>query len=249
LSNGGGMSTKLSTRFKLLAERVWVVLARIRLILSGSRKLSKALDGRDFPLRNRIEEARRQFHADNSPLADGSLGPAGVYDEGQTIADACDVSKKAASARRLRSIAAEYKLATILELGTNIGLSSAYLASSGGKVTTLESSPYRIRIAQNLHRSLGLQVETVQGLFSETLIGTLDRLGTVDMAFIDGHHQFQPTLDYFEAILAHTRKGSIIVFDDIRWSKGMKRAWKLLRKRPEFGEVADLGGVGVGIIA
>jgi predicted O-methyltransferase YrrM len=183
-----------------------------------------------------------------SPLVDGTLGPAGPYDCGQTVASVCSVSKPAHAARLLHSLAAEYRPKTIIELGTNVGISSAYLAASGAEVTTLEGSPYRLRVAKEWHASLGLRLNYVQGLFVDTLAPTLARMPPVEMAFIDGHHQYQPTLDYFEQIVTRSAPDCVFVFDDIRWSKGMRQAWKELRNDRRFKDVADLGGVGVAIL-
>jgi predicted O-methyltransferase YrrM len=184
--------------------------------------------------------------ADSSPLVDGTLDAEGLYDQGQTVADACNVSKGREAARYLFSIAAEYRPSIVLELGTNVGISSSYLAAAGGRVTTLEASPYRLRLARQLHERLGLtNIDYVQGLFTETLDPILQRLPPVELAFIDGHHQYQPTLDYFEAIRKQARPDCVFLFDDIYWSDGMERAWAELR--PLFQVTAEVGGMGVGI--
>ena len=144
--------------------------------------------------------------------------------------------------------AAEYQPKTILELGTNIGISSAYLAAAGGSVTTLEASAARLALAKELHRKLGLRnVSYVQGLFTDTLQLTLESLPPIDLAFIDGHHLYQPTLDYFAAIREHAARDCLFVFDDVRWSDGMKRAWAELK--PQFEVTAEAGGMGIAIRA
>jgi predicted O-methyltransferase YrrM len=148
----------------------------------------------------------------------------------------------------LYSLAAEYRPKSIIELGTNVGISSAYLAAAGGHVTTLDVSRYRLRLAERLHRETGLSIDRVQGYFTDTLDDTLADIAPVDMAFIDGHHQYQPTLDYFEAIAAKASPGCVFLFDDIRWSGGMKKAWAKLKSDPRFETVADLGGMGIGIL-
>ena len=107
-------------------------------------------------------------------------------------------------------------------------------------------APASQAVAKRIHEALGLtRIDYVSGLFSDTLSETLQRLGPIDLAFIDGHHQYQPTLDYFQAILPFATDDCVFVFDDIRWSDGMERAWSELQRDDRFGLVVDVGSVGV----
>ena len=45
-------------------------------------------------------------------------------------------------------------------------------------------------------------------------------------AFIDVHHDDKATVACFKQILPYIADEAVIVFDDISWSDGMKRAWK-----------------------
>ena len=190
---------------------------------------------------------------DDRPLIDGSEPEPGLYDEGQTIAAATKVSKSPRGGLLLYELIHEFKPQLVVELGTNVGISAAYQAAAlndnanGGRLVTLEASPYRLRLARSLHATLGLEnVSYVQGLFSETLEAALAEHGQVDLAYIDGHHQYQPTLDYFDALWRSSRDAAIFVFDDIRWSEGMLRAWTRLRADPRLDLTVDLGSMGLG---
>jgi predicted O-methyltransferase YrrM len=203
------------------------------------------------PLPGRIEALRAELLARTQPLVDGSLGAGGLYDEGQSVRAACAVSKGPPAAFLLYALVRELGPAQVLELGTNLGISSAYLAAAlrangRGALATLDASPYRQRIAAECHRRLGLPAVTyVQGLFGETLGRTLRALPPVDLAFIDGHHQYEPTLAYTEAILAAAADDAVLVYDDIRWSEGMERAWSELRADRRFRLVVDLDRLGL----
>lgn len=198
-----------------------------------------------------IERERQRLLAHEEPLVDGSLGSGGLYDEGETVADACRASKPPLPARLLYLMLREFEPQHVLELGTNLGISSAYFAAAlrlngSGKVITLEASPYRQRIARELHDTLGLEnVEYVEGLFTDMLAGVLEASPPFDAVFIDGHHQYQPTLDYFEAILEHTTDGALVIFDDIRWSDGMWRAWRKIMEHDQVVVTVDLRTIGV----
>ena len=218
--------------------------AVIRLSRSGKRGSAReAIDA--------IERERDKLLARHEPLISGEIGRGGIYDKDVTIEAACRVSKDASDAVLLHLLVAAFEPRVALELGTNVGISSAYqaaaLAHSGpGRLVTLESSPYRQRIAREMHARLGLlNVDYRMGLFTESLAPALNEFDPVDYAFIDGDHQYQPTLDYFDAIWSHSAEGAVFVFDDIRWSEGMTRAWKEIRHDPRLTVVADLNSMGV----
>lgn len=201
-----------------------------------------------------IEAARRQRSADTRPLVDGSLGPAGPFDDGETFASACAVSKPPSQAVLLYALASRLKPASVLELGTNIGISSAFLAAgladavADGRILTLDVSPYRVRAAEALHRELGLTtIATRVGLFQDILAGAIDAAAPVDMAFIDGNHHYEPTLAYTDQIAARSVEGALFVYDDIRWSDGMKRAWAAVCEDPRFPAVIDLYQMGLAV--
>ena len=138
----------------------------------------------------------------------------------------------------------------VLEMGTCLGISAAYLASAliqtGGRLFTLEGAPtFAERAKHNLQR-LGLDnVDLRIGRFTGTLEVALREMNSVDFVFVDGHHAEEPTLTYFELILPYTSGETVIVFDDIRWSKGMSKAWKRICAHQRVRSTVDLGSMGV----
>lgn len=200
----------------------------------------------------RIEAEREQLLARDEPLVDGSLGKGGLYDVDVTIGNACGVSKRPRPARLLYLLTKALDARNVIELGTNVGISSAYIAAAqqvrgqGGQVTTLDASSYRQRLARTIHENLALDnIGYVEGLFTDTLTPTLEKIGTVDLAFIDGHHQYQPTLDYFNILFNFSTPETVFVFDDIRWSDGMAKAWAEMQADTRLGFIADVTSVGV----
>jgi predicted O-methyltransferase YrrM len=203
-----------------------------------------------------IEKERSALLARPEPLIDGSLDQPGLYDEGVTIDSACRVSKPPNAARLMTLLIQEFRPSCVIELGTNVGISSAYQAAGleangdGGRLVTLEASPYRQRLARELHARVGLHnIDYRLGLFDDTLDVVVDEFGPFDFAFIDGHHQHEPTLDYFERIWRNALPGAVFVFDDIRWSEGMARAWAALQGDPRIELAVDLYTVGVCIVS
>ena len=141
-----------------------------------------------------------------------------------------------------------YKPATILELGTSFGITSAYLASGNPAATlhTLEGSPAIASIASSNFRSLGLSnVRLKEGDFAKTFQPLLQDLPQIDLAFIDGNHRKEPTLQYFYSLLAKTNEQSILIFDDIHWSEEMEAAWEQIKAEPRVTLSIDLFFIGL----
>ncbi len=117
---------------------------------------------------------------------------------------------------------------TILELGTSLGVSTACLALAAprARVISLEGCPQTAARAAILFRESGIKnIDLRTGPFSQMLSKALNDLEKVDMVYIDGDHSYQGVMNNFVAIEKHIHSQSVLVLDDIRWSKGMRKAW------------------------
>lgn len=141
-----------------------------------------------------------------------------------------------------------YHVQTSVELGTCFGITSAYITSGNvqGKLYTFEGAEQVAAIAKKYFEKQKLSnIEVVEGNFDDTLPVTLKKITTVDMAFIDGNHRKEPTLDYFNQLLKKKKESSIFIFDDIHWSKGMEEAWQEIQQHPEVTLTIDLFFIGL----
>ena len=213
----------------------------------------RALSDDDQKYIRRIEDERTRLLGRDDPLADGSLGEDGPFDAGVTIHDAGVAGKEPRGARLLFLVTRALEPRNVIELGTNVGISSAYIGAAlqlngqGGTLVTLDASRYRLRLARAVHDSVGLgNITYVEGLFANSLRSTLARVGLVDLVFFLGHHEYEPTLNYFEDILSHSSRDAVFVFDGIRWSDGMRRAWSEIQADTRLGLVVDLHFLGIG---
>jgi predicted O-methyltransferase YrrM len=162
-------------------------------------------------------------------------------------------SKPARWARFLFHVVHRTGATTAIELGTSMGISAAYQASAlqraaGGRLITIEGSPSSAALAEGHLRGLHLLPGTVTvraGRFDEALPEVLAELPPVDYVFVDGHHDEHATQAYFAAVKPHLASGATLVFDDIRWSDGMLRAWEAIRADPDVAVALDCGGVGI----
>ena len=128
-------------------------------------------------------------------------------------------------------VARHYEPSTILELGTSLGLSTAYLSCGApdARVYTVEGAPAVAAIAEANLRKLGLDIRPITGHFDTVLPGLLAGMSAVELAFIDGNHRFEPTMRYFDMICSHAARSSVLIFDDIHWSAEMEAAWAAIK--------------------
>jgi predicted O-methyltransferase YrrM len=116
--------------------------------------------------------------------------------------------------------------ADILELGTSVGLSTMALAlgNKGAVVTSLEGCPETSRIAQKYFDAFEIRnidqrnVEFDKYLFNNN--------SNFDLIFVDGSHNKERTVAYFKALKKQVNNNSLIIFDDIYWSREMTAAWR-----------------------
>jgi predicted O-methyltransferase YrrM len=138
--------------------------------------------------------------------------------------------------------------AILLDVGTSLGLTTAYLAAArpGASLTTLEGCPRTAALARKNFDELGLKgVKLVEGEFASTLPQVLSQLKQVDFVFLDGNHRYGPTMAYFQACLEKRTEHSVFVIDDIYWSKEMERAWKEICRHPDVMISIDLFWLGL----
>ena len=148
-----------------------------------------------------------------------------------------------------------FKPTVLLELGTCLGISSSYQASAlemnkKGYLTTIEGDPTLASRAKENFEKLGLKrVFSEIGRFQDVLERILNNLKQVNFAFIDGHHDEHATLNYFRIILPYLSENAILIFDDIEWSSGMKRAWNALKKDQHIKFTINLFDMGICVIS
>lgn len=136
----------------------------------------------------------------------------------------------------------------IIELGTSFGVTSSYMASANqkAKMYTFEGSKEIANIASKTFHQLEIKnIEIVQGNFQETLEKKLNEISTVDVAFLDANHQKEATLHYFNLCLNKSNEETVLIFDDIHWSKGMEEAWQEIKAHPSVTLTIDLFFIGL----
>jgi predicted O-methyltransferase YrrM len=148
----------------------------------------------------------------------------------------------------------EFRPSTCLELGTSLGISTAYQAAAlelneHGEIFTCEGDESLASLAKENFERLGLENVRVQvGRFQDILGEVLRQIGHLDFAFIDGHHEEQATLAYFKQLCPSFTANSVLVLDDISWSRGMRNAWDLIVADKRTAISVDLSRAGLCIV-
>lgn len=231
-----GIESVLNNRF-MPAERVWI---------------------------DRIEALREEMMSSGEVLLVEDFGAAlpplegvtGGIGERATVARtlselAVKVSKSSFWGMILHKIIRGTRAMSCLELGTCVGVSAAYQATAlelqhVGSLVTLEGAvAFAARAEANLKALDLCNVKIVVGRFEDTLDSVLAECAPLDYVFVDGHHEENATLGYFEQILPRMKKDAVLVFDDIDWSEGMKRAWRKIENDSRIALAVDLGQMGV----
>jgi len=135
----------------------------------------------------------------------------------------------------------------ILEVGTSLGISTAYLgkARKKSKITTLEGCPETQKMAKsNLGQLKCDHVQFVLGNFEETLKEQLEK-SSFDLLFLDGNHTYDATIKYFDWAHKHHSSEMVIVVDDIYWSRDMTKAWNEIKTNFPNALYIDLYEMGV----
>lgn len=208
-------------------------------------------DKKKYECYDSIEKRRRELKKDNTVIEvqDFGAGSSVIKTNKRVVKDIAASSLKPKKFGQLLFRMAQYhKCHTIIELGTSFGITTSYLASANpaSKIQTCEGSSSIAAIARQTFEQLQLKnIRLEEGDFARTLSPLLEKTRSIDLAFIDGNHRKEPTLQYFSQLLNSYHSSSIFVFDDIHWSKEMEEAWGEIKEHPAVTLSIDLFFIGI----
>ena len=204
-----------------------------------------------YPEYEKVEALRNQLLNDNTQLEVEDFGAGSMVDK-KSKRSISSIAKNAVKPKKfgqlLFRMVKYYQPATILELGTSLGITTSYLslAKPDARVITMEGSKEIAEVAKRNFRDLETRnIEITEGNFDNTLPSVARGLSTVDFAFVDGNHRQEPTERYFKELLAKTDNDTILVFDDIHWSNDMEAAWETIKNNTAVTCSIDLFFIGI----
>jgi predicted O-methyltransferase YrrM len=242
--------------------------------MPAANKIANAIDGalndnlsaEEKEWVDRIEELRNVLSSDSTKITLMDYGAGspelnrtdkemynGVVTT-KTVSNACSASKPRFWALVLFKLIREFKPTTSIELGTCLGISAAYQAAAHklnnqGSITTMEGAASLASLSEKNLQKLGLDNGiVVRGRFQDNLDRVLKENKPIDFAFIDGHHDEKATISYFQSFVPNLSKKAVIVFDDISWSDGMRRAWDKIVENENVKITVDLRIIGICVL-
>jgi predicted O-methyltransferase YrrM len=208
-------------------------------------------DHRSYYAYEKIEEVKKKLLRDERALPVNDPG-AGSIQNGASVKKISGIARNAVSTQKfgrlLFRLANYYRTATIIEMGSSLGISTAYLASAdaASQVITMEGSPSIAAIAEETFHQLGLHnITQVTGTFEEVLSNLIVSNPPANLVFIDGNHRKNALLEYFEQFLNKISPASLIIIHDIHWSREMEEAWDIIQKNPRVKMSIDIFSAGL----
>lgn len=207
-------------------------------------------DNRHFYIFDRIEYARELYLKSNEIIDWQEMG-AGSKKLGNDTRKVAQIAKTSLSPERtchmLYHAVRHYKHSNVLELGSSLGISTAYLAAAHPDVqlVSMEGNPTCAEYTRKLLDELDLhKAKVITGNFDNKLKTTLQSMGSIDLAYMDGNHSYDATMRYFQQILPYTHNKSVLVLDDIYWSDGMLQAWEEIKNQSQVTYSVDVYNLG-----
>jgi predicted O-methyltransferase YrrM len=140
-------------------------------------------------------------------------------------------------AKLLARLVSYFNVENSLELGTSLGMATIAMKEAT-EIFTLEGCPKTAAIAQKQFKKYNfINVNLYVDEFSTSLSQLTNT--SYDLIYIDGNHQKEATVLYFEQLLTTAHNNSMFIFDDIHWSNEMLEAWEIIKNRPEVTVTID----------
>jgi predicted O-methyltransferase YrrM len=213
-----------------------------------TKTIKASFGSEDF---NAIEGIRQELISSKEKIEVSQLGATSKVNN-LDIRPVSAIAKKGLSEQHfnqlLYGLIRNYDCRNIVELGTSFGINTLYLATNPNvDVVTFEGCKNTASIATSNFKSLGYNnIELIEGNIDNTLSEYINHSSNeIDLAFMDANHKYEPTMKYFELLLTRIDEKSIIIIDDIYWSKGMTKAWAEIKNHPRVSITVDLFNAGI----
>ena len=195
-----------------------------------------------------VIKLKQQLLSDRKLISVTDFGAGGERSNQRSIGNIASSSNQPKVSKLLFNTCNYFQPATVLELGTSLGLSTLHMALAvpSAKVVTLEGCQEISELASEHFNQLGTpNVELVTGEISQTLPEVLSALEKIDVLFMDANHRYEPTLEYYHQCQPKIHEQTVVIIDDINWSGEMQKAWRHLKSQTQVSLSIDLFYAGI----
>lgn len=155
--------------------------------------------------------------------------------------------KQGKYARFLYRLGYHQKSQTVVELGTSLGITTAYFSLIPDVVVHTVEGDARIQaVAAKNWDTLGFRnIHSYLGDLNESSDIIYQGVGKIDFLFIDANHRLEAMIRYYLQALPFLHDRSVVVFDDIHWNPETLKAWNVIKSRSEITLSFDIFQMGV----
>ena len=193
-----------------------------------------------------VEKARRSYRTDKREIIVNDPG-SGSFSMGSTrrkvSAIVRDEAVRPAYGKLLSRLAGIAQGRTIIELGTSLGIGTMYLALGAreSKVVSVEACSSRAAICKGKLQQLGIdKVEVIVAGFDGVLEDILAKNNPPGLVYIDGNRRGEDIKRYMEAFAPFIDENTLVIINDIHYSRDMERVWQQLTKEPDVRVSIDI---------
>jgi len=205
----------------------------------------------DYDIVCSIRKVRKRLISDRRSIVVNDLG-AGSEKFKTNIRKVSDIARyspiPAKYGALLSNLASEFGKPFIVELGTSFGISTMFMAAycPDVMVYTIEGCPAIAEIADQNFNDAGLtNIKLLTGSFDEALPLVAETGIKPGLVFIDGNHRKDPVLKYFNHMAELSDNKTVIVIDDIYYSKEMEEAWAEIKLNERISVTVDIFRMGI----
>lgn len=198
--------------------------------------------------KEKLKKIERDFKVNHKTIQIKDLGAGSkkLNSTRKISAIAKNAASKGVYAKLLFQLAHHYKTKNILELGTSLGIGTAYLASGNpeAKVISVDGCESTQALAKKMASANGFDnIDFICSDFNSFLTELNDEV--FDLIFIDGHHQGEALLRYIDMLYKHSHENTIFILDDIRWNDDMLQSWEQIKADERFHLTMDFFRMGI----
>lgn len=204
-----------------------------------------------LPVFEEIEAYRKTYLQDHTFISVNSPGANShwTHSKARKVSNIAKYGLSSAKfSQLLYRLVDQQKPNVIIELGSSLGINTLYLSAAhpDAIIYTFEGCPQTAALAKRLFNHWPLKnITLIEGDIDQTLHPLLSQVKTVDFAYLDANHRYEPTLRYYAMLFEKAHPHSVFVLDDIYWSSAMLRAWKHIKDQPEVSLSLDIFDAGL----